>query len=399
MRRVSLFAASALIALAATAVRAQDSNHVSVTFDDRGLVFAAPGRATEVAMRFYIQPLITLQANDTGSGGRPRHVGMQIRRARFGFTGTTIDPRLHFNFQLAFSRQDLDLETLGIANIVADANIVWNWTPNLFTMVGQGKIYGLRQQINPAGELEFPDRSIVYSTFAPDRDAGVMSGYTHTLGKGPLMVRGSITEGEGRNSAIGDDGLAYGARVDWQPLGAFRATGAFSEADLQHEPSARLAVGAGRIEDKKAVRVSGFSGALLYAPRDIGTTYVDATFKRRGLAIEAEFAKRETRDPVTRSGTSTRAVFAGYGVNAEASYVMHGGFAPAVRVSSIVPDAAIYGASGVQRKTETAVELARFMSGHHLKWQVEFGHDDSRDPATMVRTGLYYSKLSVLAGL
>ena len=391
------FAGIALVAGAAAALRAQDTASVRVTYDDRGLVFSAPARATEVTMRFYIQPLFLLQGD--GDGGAMRRITLQLRRTRLGFTGTTFDPRLRFNLQLGLSRADIETETPGNVNLVADANVVWNWTPNLWTMVGQGKIFGDRQEINAASELEFPDRTIVYTAFGPDRDAGVMSGYTHALGAGPFTVRASVTSGEGRNSTTGDAHLAYGGRVDWQPLGAFKGNGAFSESDLLREPNARFAVGAAFLYDEGATRLGGLNGSALFAPRDIRTTFVDAIWKRRGVAVEAEYVQRYARDPITSAGPDVRAVYAGYGLTGQASYALKSGFLPAVRVSAIVPNESIYGAPTGLRKTEIAAELARYLRGHHLKWQLEFGHDESKDPLLGTSIGSLYSRLSLLAGL
>lgn len=399
-RRKRLVTTAAFIVAAAHGVRAQDSSTVHVTLDDRGLTFAAPGRAMEATIRFYIQPLVILQADD--DAGALRHITLQLRRARLGFTGSTFDPRLRFNFQMGFGRQETETESVGgtsNANIVADANVVWNWTPNCWTMVGQGKIFGDRQGINPAGELEFPDRSLVFMTFGPDRDAGVMAAYTHNAGKGPLMVRGSVTAGEGRNSTTGGTGLMYGARVDWQPFGAFKGTGAFSESDLQREPDGRFAIGASYSYNVGATRVGGTTGTLLVAPRDIRTTFVDAIWKRRGVAVEAEYALREANDALTTSGTTTRAVFAGYGASGQASYVMNNGLTPAVRVSSVVPDAEVYGAPNAQRRTQMALELARYLRGHRLKWQLEFGRDEFRDPGLRTKTAQLYARWGVMAGL
>jgi hypothetical protein len=390
---------AALMALAAAAsvARAQDSAVVHVSFDDRGLVFAAPGYATELALRLYVQPLMILQADDHLHAFR--NYAMEIRRARMSFSGTTVDPRLTFHLTLTFGRPEIDYETAGIVNVISDANVVWHWTPNVFTMFGQGQVFGDRQAINPSSEMEFPDRSLVYSTFGTDRDAGVMTGYTHTLGRGPFTVRASITSGEGRNSLLGDAGLAYGARVDWEPLGAFKDNGAFTEGDLVREPSPRLAVGGGYMYDDNAIRVGGMTGALLFASRDMGTTYADAIWKWRGASAAVEYAERDARNPLEQSGGVTRAVFSGYGFNAEASYVLHNGFMPAVRVTSIVPRTVIHGAPNGLKKTEAAVEIAEFLRGHHVKWQVELGHDEISDTVLRTSSGLIYTRLSFLVGL
>ena len=240
--RVPSVAAAAVAAVIISApIAAQDTSAARVALDDRGLVFTAPARATEVALRFYIQPLATLQTDS--ESGPVRNVGLVIRRARISLSGTALDPRLRFLLQFGISRQDGASDSIGVFNALADALVTWNWTPRFFTAFGQTKVYGNRASLTSVSEIEFAERSIVNATFALDRDAGVFAGYTHPFGNRPLLVRAAVTSGEGKNAAAGDAGLAYTTRVDWQPLGAFLGNGAFSESDLQREPSARLAGG------------------------------------------------------------------------------------------------------------------------------------------------------------
>ena len=376
---------------------AQDTSAARVALDDRGLVFTAPARATEVALRFYVQPLVTLQTDD--ESGPVRNVGLTIRRARISLSGTALDPRLRFQLQFGVSRQDGASDSVGVFNALADALVTWNWTPRFYTGIGQAKIYGNRASLTSVSEIEFSERSIVNSTFALDRDAGVFTGYTLPFGNRPVLVRASVTSGEGRNAAVGDAGLAYTARVDWQPLGAFIGNGAFSESDLKREPSSRLAVGASFSKNEDATRIGGQTGQSLFATRDMQTTFVDAVFKRRGLAIAAEFARRTSRDPVTTSGLDSRAVFAGHGISVQASYVTSGSWLPSARVSRVTPEEAIYGAPGANERTQTAIGLSRYLRGHRLKWQSEFGRDETRDPQTDAVVRQLYARFGVVAGI
>lgn len=383
--------------LAVPRLEAQDTSAARVSLDDRGLVFTAPARATEVALRFYIHPLLTLQTDE--ESGPVRRVGLLIRRARVSLAGTAIDPRLRFVFQFGLSRQDAASDTVGFTNALADALITWNWTPQFYTGIGQAKVYGNRASLTPVSELEFAERSIMSATFALDRDAGLFAGYTLPLGNRPLTVRGNVTSGDGRNATVGDAGLAYTARIDWLPLGPFAGNGAFSESDLKREPSARVALGVAYSRNDDAIRVGGQTGQTLFEPRDMRTLFVDAVFKRRGFAATAEFARRTARDPITTSGPDSRAVFAGRGVSAQASYLLRGGFLPVARVSRITPEEAIYGTPGAVERTQSSAGLVHYLRGHRLKWQLEFGHDASRDPQTDERVRQLYARFGMIAGI
>src|SRR5687767_14980959 len=94
--------AGAAMLCAGAPLGAQDTSAARVVLDDRGLVFSAPERATEISLRFYIHPLITLQTDE--ESGPVRSVGLLIRRARVSLGGTALDPRLRFVMQFGLSR-------------------------------------------------------------------------------------------------------------------------------------------------------------------------------------------------------------------------------------------------------------------------------------------------------
>ncbi len=390
--------ASIVLIAAPRLLTAQPANpQATVSLGDRGIVFTIPDARTELTLRTRIQEHFTVVADE--DLGRIQRVGMQVRRLRLGLAGTTVDPRLRFNVQLSFARGDMDLEGSGFPNVVRDATVAWQLTPAFQVMAGQTKLPGNRQRVNSSSEIEYPDRSIVNALFNIDRDVGIWGQYVTNAASGPLTIRASLTGGEGRNQAVGDAGLAYTGRVEWHPLGAFAANGAYTEGDLQREPAARLAIGATHSVNERTTRTAGQLGLPLFAPRTLRSSFVDVLFKRRGLAASAEYALRTADDPVTRSGDAVRAVFAGHGVTAQVSYQLPGGYAPGFRVARVVPHRDIAGTPGALRSTQTSAVLTRYFKGHKVKMAFEFGYDDVRDPFTRMRTGSVYQRTGIELGL
>src|SRR5690606_24517971 len=102
----------------------------------------------------------------------------RVRRLRLKFEGFVYDPKLTYYIQLSFSRGDMDWRGFEDArvnsspNVVRDAVIYYNPTPNLKLGFGQTKLPGNRQRVVSSGDQQFVDRSIVNANFNIDRDFG-----------------------------------------------------------------------------------------------------------------------------------------------------------------------------------------------------------------------------------
>jgi phosphate-selective porin OprO and OprP len=79
--------------------------------------------------------------------------------------------------------------------------------------VGQTKLPGNRQRVNSSGDLQLVDRSIVNAFFNIDRDFGIQAYYKNHINQFQYVLRGAISSGEGRNSLISDEGLAYSSQM------------------------------------------------------------------------------------------------------------------------------------------------------------------------------------------
>jgi len=347
----------------------------AVVFDDRGIVFTAADSTMQVIMRFRMQLWGTAIAEE----GEPTLFNGQVRRLRLRFGGFLLDPRLTYNLQLSFSRGDQDFSDTGFPNIVRDAAMAYQFTPNLQATFGQTKLPGNRQRVISSADLQFPDRSIVNARFNIDRDMLLMGAFKDTLGgRVPLHLLAAVSSGEGRNTQVAAEGLAFTTRVEVLPFGPFKRGGDYFEGDLEHEPKPRLSVGVTWSRNEDALRTGGQLGPLLWSPRTMTTVLADAVLKYQGLAVYAEYSHRDADDPVTtREGQSPRFVYTGDGALLQASYHIKGlNLEPGARVAFTDPTDALEAQVGVSRTTQYDFVLVKYWKRHRVKTQLEFGWFD-----------------------
>lgn len=388
----------ALLPAALGAQAPRDSVRPAIEYGDRGIVFNARDGISSFALRFRVQEWAVLSSADEDDLSVERtHIA--VRRARLRFESVVWDPRLKVNVQLSFSRGDQDFEASNFPNVLRDANVSWQATPRLALTAGQGKLPGNRQRVISSGELQFADRSIVNAAFTVDRDVGLFAHYQVLGGPLPFNLRAAVTGGEGRNAPVGDDGLAYTARVELLPLGVFTAGGDYFEGDLRREPEGRLSIAAGVSRNDKATRTGGQLGRFLFAPRGMTTVLVDALYKRRGFAASAEWARRTARDPVTTDGVDTRYVLTGDGVTAQLSYLTAANLEPAVRFSMVTPHRDLAGLSGADRQRQVSAGVTRYLKGHRVKVQGEILHDDFRNALTRATRANWALRTSLEVGI
>jgi hypothetical protein len=375
-----------------------DAKVPAVVFDDRGIVFTAADSTMQVIMRFRVQLWGTAIAEE----GEPTLFNGQVRRLRLRFGGFLLDPRLTYNLQLSFSRGDQDFEDTGFANIVRDAAVAYQFTPNLQATFGQTKLPGNRQRVISSGDIQFPNRSIVNGQFNIDRDMLLMGAYRDTLGgRVPLHVHAVVSSGEGRNTQVAAEGLAFTGRVEVLPLGPFLRGGDYFEGDLEHEPKPCLSVGVTWSLNEDALRTGGQLGPTLWSPRTMTTVLADVLLKYQGLAVYAEYARRDADDPVTtRAGEPPRFVFTGDGALLQASYHIKGlNLEPGARIAFTDPTDALAAQVRVSRTTEYDFVLVRYWKRHRVKTQLEFGWADFAAQGTIAARREWLGRLGVELGI
>ncbi|UYZ62820.1 porin [Hymenobacter weizhouensis] len=334
-----------------------------------GMEFRSADSLFYINFRFRMQNRVGLVTRG-GDNLRVANYDARVRRLRLRADGYALGERIGYSLQLAFARGDQDFENTGVANIVRDAVIFYNVTPNFYLAFGLNKLPGNRQRVTSSGQLQFAERSIVNSALNIDRDFGLKAYYTHQLGANALcLLKGAITTGEGRSANGTDAGLAYTGRVELLPLGAFQDGGDYSEGDLAREPTPKLAVAGGYSFNRRTTRSGGQLGPDLYGPVDLGTLIVDGVFKHRGWAYLVEYLDRRSPQPLTYDGGGElRYAYVGRGLNQQLSYLLPSNLEPALRYSWLQPRRSLRGLERQQEVLE--VGLTQYLRKHRVKAQL-----------------------------
>jgi phosphate-selective porin OprO/OprP len=320
----------------------------------------------------------------------PEAFEMRVRRLRMKFTGFVINPKLTYYIQFGFARGDMDWRgpdnnrINSSPNIIRDAVIYYNPTKKLRLGFGQTKIPGNRQRVVSSGDQQFFDRSIVNARFTLDRDFGFFGHYTTPY----VIFRGSLTSGEGRNSDLSNNGLAYTGRVEILPFGHFTGENDYQEGDLDREESLKVSLAATYSQNDRALRTQGQLGNDLYAARTMDAVEFDLLAKYNGWAWYSEFMNRTTSNPITvnpNNSAQISAVYAGQGVMSQMSYLFKNNFEIAARYATSKPSSKLYENPEVPLLNEKQIEnyevgVTRYFYGHRMK----------------VQGGLMYSKLTDL---
>lgn len=351
--------------------------HGQVERDDRATIVDFKGiQYTSVDSTFYVNFRFRMQSRLRYTSISGHDLGIddleaRVRRLRLRMDGYLYNPRLSYSIQLAFTRGDQDIDDTGVANIVRDAVVFYDFTDKFYVSFGLNKLPGNRQRVTSSGSQQFAERSLVNSNFNIDRDFGLKAYYSEKLGNVPVNLAAAITTGEGRVANNTDNGLAYTGRAEFLPLGEFKNGGDYSEGDLELEPTPKLSIGGGYSYNDRTTRTRGQTGKSLYSPLTLKTTFFDAIVKYQGWAYQAEYMKMDVDNPITRNGQGEESyAFKGQGWNQQLSYLISDeeGYEVAARYTWIDPHEDLAAYHQLQEVVELG--LTKYFRAHRLKLQL-----------------------------
>lgn len=341
----------------------------------KGVTFRPKNNRFEMTLRFRMQNMLALGFNDDFSLTRTE---AQVKRLRLRFDGYIYSPKLVYSIQLGFSPYDSKPLPNGNMNIIRDAIVYYVPSSTWNIGFGQSKIKANRARTNSSSALQFVDRSIVNSEFNLDRDFGFFGEYNMRQGEGVnLSFKGSVTLGEGRNwGSTKNSGLAYTGRLEFYPLGRFKALGDVLEGDFAFEQSPKLLLAGAYSYNHKATRVGGEKDALIPdgMSRDLGSYFVDLILKYRGFAFYTDFMGRSSDRPFYNTENHTF-VYDGCGLNIQTSYLFKSKWEVALRNSTLFPDHGVQAYAGYERLNQTTVGVTRYIIGHSLKVQADASYN------------------------
>jgi len=341
-----------------------------------GVGFLEPNSLYSLNLRFRAQ----LGVFGATKGAEPASISGQVRRLRLRLFGHAATPSLLYTIQFSFSRADMDWDTTGFPNVIRDAVVVWKPSETFQLSFGQAKLPGNRQRVVSSGEMQFADRSIVNRAFNIDRDFGLQVNLSGALGVGETRgsARLAISNGEGRNTLNLDDGLAYTARFELLPLGAFKDNGDYFESDITHELNPRLSIGAGYSWNSESRRTGGQLGKEFGGgrTRSLGTAFADVVFKYRGFSLYAEAMHRHSQNPVVDAAAKLF-VLNGFGALLQAGYFVSDRWEVVARVAGVRPAPEVEALADQQ--TQYTLGINRFLNGHRVKLQADLTWNEEVD--------------------
>jgi len=371
MRSSLIFCVLSILTFSTTIAQRETDEKAYLNFSD-GVGFLAPDSLFGMNLRFRMQNRIGLTFDDEFDNHEFEAV---VRRLRLRFDGFIKDSKLTYYVQLSFSRSDQDWDVSNVPNVIRDAMVYYKFSKHFYIGFGQGKLPGNRQRVVSSGSLQFADRSIVNSQFTLDRDFGLFGYYQNAFSNSfHYQLKGAVSSGEGRNAPKSDQGLAYTARVELLPLGAFANKGDYFEGDLEHESSPKISVAATYSLNRKASKTLGQRGEALYEQRDIESFFLDILCKYNGWSLYSEYAVRNVENPITHLDNNTfNYIFTGSGINTQASYIFKNDWEVAIRHSNIEPDNKMFTLNTYKKNIYT-LGFTKYISDHKAKIQLNMSY-------------------------
>ncbi len=338
-----------------------------------GIKFKSPDSLFYINFRFRMQNRAGFYTNSAEDLGIDEW-DFRVRRLRIRGDGYVLGEKLGYSFQLSFARGDQDADNTGVANIVRDAVVFYNFSDRFYIALGQNKLPGNRQRVNSSGQLQFAERSIVNGALTIDRDFGFKAYYNNKIGNAIYHIKGAVSTGEGRSVNTTDKGLAYTGRVELLPFGEFKNGGDYSEGDLEREEKPKLSLAGGYSFNKGTVKTGGQLGTELFAPVDMGTLILDAIFKYNGWAASVEHLSRTVDNPFTyNSDGDLSYAFEGSGTNYQLSYLFRNNYETAFRYSNLDPANSMQGLE--VREEVLELGLSKYLRAHRVKAQLNLNYN------------------------
>ena len=372
---------SCLVFAISFGIYAQNSNDIKLSAlpyynYGKGLGITSPDSIFQLNIRFRMQNRLTYLNNENED---PAYEAL-IRRLRLRLDGYVGDPKFIYVIQLSFSPGDVGLlEDESNINIIRDAIVFYRPNQHWNIGFGQTKLPGNRQRINSSGALQLTDRSINNARFNIDRDFGLQVYYLNEMeDKFSYNIKTAISTGEGRNwTKEPDNGLAFTARLELFPFGAFENNGTLFEGDLKREETPKFMISGVFHSNEKARRTQGTIGDELFERRDLKSMFIDTVFKYEGWAFQAAFMNRTSKNPITinpENDNDLKYAYVGQGIDAQLSYLFDNNYEIIGRYSHQQPNSRIEDLT--PQTDQFSLGLTKYLWEHALKLQTEITKTD-----------------------
>ena len=350
-----------------------------------GLNFSMNDGAYQFKIGGMIQPSVSLEKMNST---KPDYY-FNSKRTYFNISGVALKEKVSFFLQTDFS----------LGTPLLDAWVAYKPTSNLTISLGQKQsIANNREMLIMEDKLQFDERSLLSTTLSGSgREFGLYVSQKIALKSLGIVPQLAITSGDGRNSFgidsrdVDKGGLKYSGRIDVYPLGFFVAGNDDFIADLAHEKSLKMVVGAAASYNTGASNAvgEGHGDFQFYdvnaAPKlpDYRKFYGDILIKYQGFSLlgelslasatslEGSYTVASTTSPLIPTQISEYLAL-GTAYNAQFGYVTKNGYALDLRYDELIPEFA-NNANSVLRKTNgMTVGFSKYFKQNNLKLQSSF---------------------------
>ncbi|MDG1841215.1 MAG: porin [Crocinitomicaceae bacterium] len=310
--------------------------------------------STKVAFRFQSRYDGEFNFSDSSFSNRA-----YVRRARIKGHGFAFSPKIQYKFEYDVANGQ-----------VLDAVLKWNFAGNWSIWFGQTKLPGNIERVFSSQKLQLVYRSLLNKYFTLDRDAGFQLRHKLHLGKTFLVrTKFAVSQGEGLNRKAMSSGNGYTGRVELLPFGDFTKKGDYFASDLKREDTPKLMLSVTYDFNDNAVRQGGQMGDdIMGSTRDLQSIQADAHFKYKGLSFFGEYANRVSTDggPIN---DLNEAYHTGSAINLQTGYLFKNNWELAGRYTQVNFEEA----TGLDNFTQYTFGFSKYVVGHNLKIQGDFG--------------------------
>jgi phosphate-selective porin OprO and OprP len=362
-----------LITLSASSLFGQSSKTSSF---GKGINFMTDDSTLKVKFHFRMQQLYVgeYDGNDWSSNAL-------MRRSRIKLDGYALTPKLVYKVELGLTGRDMSVSSEAgqgrdASRLILDAALKYQMNKHWQLWAGQTKLPGNRERVVSSANLQFVDRSNVNSKFNIDRDMGIQLHGKFKAGDMVIRPKFAVSNGEGRDITEGNHGgLNYTARVDFLPFGSFEGKKQdYILSDLTRQSKPKLAIGITYNQNQNTVRQQGQLGKFVtdslgnFVENTLTMLEADLLFKYDGFSVLAEYAQTEGANQIVDVSSKFNT---GSGINVQAGYLFKSNWEVAGRYTAIAPDDAAF--SGIKEVNEYTLGISRYISGHNLKIQSDYG--------------------------
>lgn len=337
----------------------------------KGLGMTSADSLFHLNIRFRMQNRVTYYNYDKNESDYEA----KIRRLRLRLDGFVGNPKFQYALQLSFAPEDVGaLKDGGNINIIRDATVAYRANKHWSFIFGQTKLPGNRQRVNSSGALQLTDRTINNAKFNIDRDFGFQAYYLNNdKDKFSWNIKTAVSSGNGRNWTKKDKTVALTGKVEIFPFGTFKKGGDYFEGDILREPEPKLMLSGVYHFNKGASREFGQQGKSLDERVDLSSMFFDAMFKYNGWAAMVSYMSRDVHNKAFKVIPNKAMVFAGNGMDFQASYIFPSNFEIIGRHSFQKVHKELF--KILPNQQQTSLGFTKYIWEHAFKIQTEISYD------------------------